>query len=100
MQFVPQAWPEHPFHPDNHRPNLPGFPAASSRGTDIYTLQYPAVTAAQEAYVRKVIATVNDLDKVVPEVLRKRRPTKSVTMAQVTLNTGPKISCWATIEEG
>lgn len=31
---------------------------------------------------------VSDLDRVVPEVLRKERPTKAVTMAQATLNTG------------
>jgi len=35
--------------------------------------------------------TVRDLDKIAREVLRKRRPTKAVTMAQVTLNTGPKL---------
>jgi NAD kinase len=35
--------------------------------------------------------TVRDLDKVVREVLRKRRPVKLVTMAQVTLNTGPTL---------
>ena len=32
--------------------------------------------------------TVRDLDKVVREVLRRRRPTKAVTMAKATLNTG------------
>lgn len=32
--------------------------------------------------------TVRDLDKVVREVLRRRRPTKAVTMARATLNTG------------
>src|SRR6266516_6783873 len=35
--------------------------------------------------------TVRDLDKIAREVLRKRRPTKAVTMAQATLNTGPKL---------
>src|SRR3989442_10565058 len=34
---------------------------------------------------------VGDLDKIVREVLRVRRPTKSVTMAKVTLNTGPTL---------
>lgn len=32
------------------------------------TLDFPAVTAAQEAYVRKVIDTVNDLDNVLYEI--------------------------------
>jgi hypothetical protein len=35
--------------------------------------------------------TVRDLDKVVREVLRQRRPVKQVTMAKVTLNTGPTL---------
>jgi NAD kinase len=34
---------------------------------------------------------VRDLDKIVREVLRRGRPTKSVTMAKVTLNTGPTL---------
>lgn len=34
----------------------------------MHTLQLPAVTRLQEAYVRKVIDTVNDLDKVLYEV--------------------------------
>lgn len=35
--------------------------------------------------------TVRDLEKVVREVLRKGRPTRAVTMAQATLNTGPTL---------
>lgn len=34
---------------------------------------------------------VRDLDAIARDVLRKRRPTKPVTMAQVTLNTGPTL---------
>src|SRR5213596_1458872 len=34
---------------------------------------------------------VRDLDKIVREVLRHGRPVKSVTMAKVTLNTGPTL---------
>jgi len=34
---------------------------------------------------------VRDLDKIVREVLRKARPVKTVTMAKVTLNTGPTL---------
>ena len=34
---------------------------------------------------------VRDLDKIIREVLRHRRPVKSVTMAKVTLNTGPTL---------
>jgi Family of unknown function (DUF6298)/Putative collagen-binding domain of a collagenase len=74
MQFVSDAWQEHPFHPDNHLPNVSGFPAADSRGTDIFTLKYPAVTAVQEAYVRKVIDTVGDQDNVLYEISNETPP--------------------------
>ncbi|HZP85096.1 MAG TPA: DUF6298 domain-containing protein [Chthonomonadaceae bacterium] len=77
MQFASQAWQEHPFHPDNHLPDVAGFPAADSQGTDIYSLKYPAVTALQEAYVRKVLDTVNDLDNVLYEISNENPPSST-----------------------
>jgi hypothetical protein len=37
-------------------------------GTEVQTLKIPAITALQEAYVRKIIDTLNDLDNVLYEV--------------------------------
>ncbi len=56
-------WQGHPFHPRN---NINGIDAGS--GKAIHTLSHPAVTAHQEAYLRKVIDTVNDLDNVLYEI--------------------------------
>jgi hypothetical protein len=56
-------WQGHPFHPKN---NINGIDAGS--GKAIHTLSNPAITACQEAYVRKVIDTVNDLDNVLYEI--------------------------------
>jgi hypothetical protein len=56
-------WQGHPFHPTN---NVNGIDAGS--GKAIHTLSNPAITACQEAYVRKVIDTVNDLDNVLYEI--------------------------------
>ncbi len=56
-------WQGHPFHPKN---NINGIDAGS--GKAIHTLSNPAVTAHQEAYIRKVIDTVNDLDNVLYEI--------------------------------
>ncbi len=67
MQFIKGAWQAHPFYPDNHLGALAG-PPPDANGVEIYELKYPAVTALQEAYVRKVIATVNDLDNALYEV--------------------------------
>jgi hypothetical protein len=56
-------WQGHPFNPKN---NVNGLDAGS--GKAIHTLSNPAVTAYQEAYVRHVIDTVNDLDNVLYEI--------------------------------
>ncbi len=56
-------WQGHPFHPKN---NVNGIDAGS--GKAVHTLSNPAITAHQEAYIRKVIDTVNDLDNVLYEI--------------------------------
>ena len=62
LQFAEEGWEYHPFHPDN---NVNGIDA---RRLDYCTLKDARVTALQEAYVRKVIDTVNDLNNVLYEV--------------------------------
>lgn len=61
-QFAVNGWEFHPFHPDN---NINGIDGGR---LDYYTLKNPKVLALQEAYVRKVIDTVNDLDNVLYEI--------------------------------
>jgi hypothetical protein len=56
-------WQGHPF---NSRNNANAIDGGGSRA--IHTLTNPVVTAHQEAYVRKVIDTVNDLDNVLYEI--------------------------------
>lgn len=56
-------WQGHPFNAKN---NVNGVDAGSGRA--IHTLSNPAITAHQEAYVRNVIDTVNDLDNVLYEI--------------------------------
>ena len=67
MQFIKNAWQTHPFHPDNHLNSLAG-PPADAKGVEIYELKYPEITAVQEAYVRKVIDTISDLDNILYEI--------------------------------
>jgi hypothetical protein len=55
-------WKGHPFHPDN---NVNGVDGGGARA---HTLSNPDVTALEEAYVGKVIDTVNDLDNVLYEI--------------------------------
>lgn len=74
MQFAPGAWETHPFHPGNNVNGLDGDANGDGKGLEIHELAVPAVTAVQEAYVRKVIDTVNDLDNVLYEISNENHP--------------------------
>ncbi len=61
-------WIYHPYNRDNNVNDINGDPNDDQSGAETHTLQISAVTQAQEAYVRKVIDTVNDLDNVLYEI--------------------------------
>ncbi len=61
-------WQGHPFNPKN---NINGVDAGS--GKAIHALVNPTITAHQEAYVRHVIDTINDLDNVLYEISNEDR---------------------------
>ena len=61
-------WPLHPFNKANNINGIDGDPNGDGEGKEVHTLQVPAITALQQAYVRKVIDTVNDLDNVLYEI--------------------------------
>ncbi len=58
----------HPFDSDNNINGINGDPNGDGNGLEIHMGTIPAVTAFQEAYVRKVVDTVNDLDNVLYEI--------------------------------
>lgn len=68
LQFDSNRWSHHPFNVSNNINGINGNPNGDPTGTEIHQLKIPAVTAIQEAYVRKVIDTVNDLDNVLFEI--------------------------------
>ncbi len=68
LQHVDNAWKAHPFHPENNVNSLNGDADGDGRGTDVHTLRQAAVTRLQEAYVRRVIDSLNDLDNVLYEI--------------------------------
>ena len=74
MQFSPGAWKAHPFHPSNNINGVAGDRNGDGKGLEIHELAVPAVTRVQEAYVRKVIDTVNDLDNVLYEISNENHP--------------------------
>lgn len=65
---APWRWQGHPFHKDNNINGIDGDPNGDGLGVEVHALEVPAITAVQEAYVQKVIDTVNDLDNVLYEV--------------------------------
>jgi hypothetical protein len=67
-------WDGHPFNRDNNVNGVDGDPGRTGEGRATHTLAVPAVTAAQDAYVRRVVDTVNDLDNVLFEISNESRP--------------------------
>ena len=65
---TPLPWPRHPFHPDNNINDINGDPNGDGNGQEIHTLQVPAVTRLQEAYVKHFIDELNDFDNIVWEI--------------------------------
>ena len=61
-------WPVHPFNKANNVNGIDGDADGDGEGKEVHSLRVPAVTRIQEAYLRKVVDTVNDLDNVLYEV--------------------------------
>jgi len=64
----PWCWDGHPFNAANNVNGIDGDPDGDGRGLETHMLAIPRVTALQEAYVRKVIETLNDLDNLLYEI--------------------------------
>lgn len=61
-------WVGHPYNLRNNINGINGDLNGDGQGEDSHSLAIPAVTALQEAYIRKLVDTVNDLDNVLYEV--------------------------------
>ena len=61
-------WLGHPFNAANNVNGVDGDPHRHGEGKETQTLQIPAITRLQEAYVRRVVDAVNDLDNVLYEI--------------------------------
>lgn len=61
-------WPYHPYNRANNINGVDGDPHRTGTGLGVQTLAVSAVTALQEAYLRKVVDTLNDLDNVLYEI--------------------------------
>lgn len=61
-------WHGHPFNSANNVNGISGDSNGDDLGSEVQTLANPSVTALQDAYVRKVIDAVSDLDNVLFEI--------------------------------
>ena len=62
------------YKKENNINGIDGDPNADGYAIETRTLQIPAVTALQDAYVKKVIETVNDFDNVMYEIACESGP--------------------------
>ncbi len=74
LQHAEGAWEGHPFNPANNVQGLDGDANGDGKGLEVHELAVPAITERQEAYVRKVVDTVNDLDNVLYEISNENHP--------------------------
>jgi Chitobiase/beta-hexosaminidase C-terminal domain/Family of unknown function (DUF6298)/Putative collagen-binding domain of a collagenase len=61
-------WTGHPFNVSNNINGINGDPSGNDNGEEVHSLVVPAITSLQEAYVRKVVDTLNDLENVLYEI--------------------------------
>jgi hypothetical protein len=64
-------WAGHPFNAGNNVNSINGDADGNGNGEEVHSLAVRAITELQEAYVRKVVDTLNDLDNVLYEVARE-----------------------------
>jgi hypothetical protein len=62
------GWRGNPFHAGNNVNGIDGDPDRAGHGLKSHTLDIPPINRLQEAYVRKVIDTLNDLENVLYEI--------------------------------
>src|ERR1051325_5441070 len=63
-----KPWYRNPFNRDNNVNGVNGDPDGNGTGDEAYNLTIPAITSLQEAYLRKVVDSWNDLDNVLYEL--------------------------------
>lgn len=74
LQFVENALQDHPFHQENNVNGIHGDRDGDGKGLEIHELVVREITAVQEAYVKKIIDTINDLDNVLYEISNENHP--------------------------
>ncbi|TWU30716.1 hypothetical protein Poly41_66210 [Novipirellula artificiosorum] len=74
VQFQGDAWPNHPFNPANNINGIDGDADSDGKAIEIHQLASKTVTRVQEAYVRRIVETLNGFDNVLYEISNETHP--------------------------
>jgi hypothetical protein len=74
IQFSPNGWQHHPFHPRNNVNGIDGDLDGDGKGLEVHSDRSKEITELQQAYVRKVVDTVNEFDNVLYEISNENHP--------------------------
>lgn len=76
-------WPGHPFNGANNVNGIDADTDRDGRGGELYLTRNPAVTMLQDAYVRRVLDVVGDLDNVLFEICNEGHAESMAWQARV-----------------
>jgi hypothetical protein len=74
LQFSPNAFENHPFHPLNNINGIDGDSNSDGFGVEIHTLGDDNITVIQKDYIKQVIVSVNEYDNVLFEISNENHP--------------------------
>lgn len=74
LQFAPNAFENHPFHPENNINQINGDLNGDGIGIEIHELLDESILEVQKNYIKAVIDAVNDYDNVLYEISNENHP--------------------------
>lgn len=74
VQFDRVAWPNHPFNAANNINGVDGDKNGDGKGIEIHQLARKSVTRVQKAYVRWLVAALNEYDNLLYEISNETHP--------------------------
>ena len=77
VQFQKEAWTHHPFNPANNVAGIDADLDGDGKGIEVHQLGQPRVTRLQEAYVRRVVETLNRFDNLLYEIGNETHPSST-----------------------
>jgi hypothetical protein len=77
VQFLGEAWPNHPFNPANNINGIDGDKNGDGKGLEMHQLADPRVTWLQESYVRWLVEGLNRFDNLLYEISNETHPSST-----------------------